>query len=140
MSLKRILVVDDEPAIRLWLTKALTLNGYAVETAGSGVEADSLVRSRHYDAIVCDIKMPNGDGRSLYRALLERDPSLARRTIFITGDTVNPTTSQFLSSHHCPSLAKPFAIQELVAAVEAVITAARATPCSSFGIGAEPGS
>ena len=136
MSLGQILVVDDEPAIRLWLSKALTLKGYEVEAAGSGVEAEALIRTGHYDVIVCDIKMPHGDGRSLYRALLERDPARARRMIFITGDTVNPATSQFLASHQGHALAKPFAIGELVAAVEAVMMAARVAALPSLGIDA----
>ncbi len=116
----QILVVDDEEAIRSWLSKSLTARGYEVDVAGTGADAQALLTARRYDAIVCDIKMPNGDGQHLYHAVLQRDPTLARRMIFITGDTVNPATKNFLMSHGGHALAKPFSIDELTSALEAV--------------------
>jgi two-component system NtrC family sensor kinase len=57
--------------------------------------------------------MPNMDGRELYQELERRDPLLASRTIFITGDTVSPDTRTFLQQVNNPVLAKPFRVRDV---------------------------
>jgi two-component system NtrC family sensor kinase len=115
-----VLVVDDEQAIRTWLHKSLVARGYEVELAATGAEADALLGAHRYDAIVCDIRMP-GNGQQLYLALSQRDPTLARRMIFITGDVVNPATEQFFDTRGGYALSKPFTIEQLVAVLEKVM-------------------
>ena len=68
---------------------------------------------RAYDLIVSDVRMPDGDGQELYRGVGERAPALARRFIFITGDTVSPETRSFLQEVSNPCLAKPFRVREV---------------------------
>ena len=58
----RILVIDDEPAIRRILREILEHEQYQVDDAASAVEALPLVKENEYDAILCDIKMPQMDG------------------------------------------------------------------------------
>jgi CheY-like chemotaxis protein len=84
----RILVVDDEPEILAIVEEILRRDGHAVELAAGGCEALRLLEARAYDLIVSDLRMPDGDGRELRRALADRHPDLARRMLFLTGDTL----------------------------------------------------
>ena len=60
----KILVVDDERAIRNSLKEILTDEGYEVDTAEDGAAALALAEREHYNIIFCDIKMPGMDGRT----------------------------------------------------------------------------
>jgi CheY-like chemotaxis protein len=121
VSSRRFLVVDDEESIRLLLHDILRLDNHQVVIAKSGIEAAELVGREAFDVIITDLKMPGMDGASFYRQLLERDPVLAGRIIFITGDTVSPDTRAFLQRVTNPVLAKPFKIGPLRDAIEAVL-------------------
>jgi two-component system NtrC family sensor kinase len=116
-----VLVVDDEESIRLLLHDILRLDDHSVEVARSGLEAFELVRDRRFDVIITDMKMPGMDGASFYREVRVRDPELARRIVFITGDTVSPDTRAFLQSVANPVLSKPFKIGPLRDAIESVL-------------------
>lgn len=117
----RVLVVDDEESIRVLLEDILSLDSHRVSTACSGAEALSLLDGERFDIIVTDLKMPGMDGASFYGTVRQRDPELARRVIFITGDTVNPETKSFLQGVTNPVLSKPFRIGLLRDAFEAVL-------------------
>ena len=108
-----ILVVDDEESIQRLLGSILQMDGHRVDTAHNGLEALERIARSHYDVVITDIKMPDMDGRELHRRLLELDRELARRTIFITGDTVSPETHSFLQEVRNPCLAKPFRVREV---------------------------
>jgi two-component system NtrC family sensor kinase len=108
-----ILVVDDEQSIQRLLGSILEMDGHRVDTARNGTEALERIARRSYDMVITDIKMPDMGGPDLYRRLLETDPSLAERTVFITGDTVSPETRTFLESVKNPCLAKPFRVREV---------------------------
>jgi CheY-like chemotaxis protein len=118
-----ILIVDDEPPIRALLKEVLSLDGHEVDTASTAVEAlDNLAR-RSYDAVISDVRMPGMDGREFYQATLERDAALARRVIFISGDTVSRETRAFIEAADVPFLAKPFTVRDVREVVSAVIAA-----------------
>jgi two-component system NtrC family sensor kinase len=110
---QRILVVDDEPAIRDLLAKALGTEGHAVDLAESGAEAWHKVQSQTYGCILLDLKMPGMSGQQLYYRMAESDQELARRVIFMTGDTANPDTRDFMSATGNPAVSKPFNVEEL---------------------------
>ena len=118
---RRVLVVDDEESIRLLLYDILRLDDHSVEVARSGIEALDRVRSQDFDVIITDMKMPGMDGASFYREVRERDPGLARRIVFITGDTVSADTRAFLQRVANPVLAKPFKIGPLRDAIEGIL-------------------
>ena len=61
----RILVVDDERAIRNSLKEILGDEGYEVDTAEDGVQAEEMIDKEHYDVVFCDIKMPGKDGEEV---------------------------------------------------------------------------
>lgn len=71
-SPNRILVVDDEPAIRALVAKIVQRAGYPVDTARDGAEAIEMLDRTHYAVIVLDLMMPNIDGYGLIRHLKQR--------------------------------------------------------------------
>jgi signal transduction histidine kinase len=120
---QRVLVVDDEESIRALLHDILVLDRHDVSLASSGLEAQELVEQASFDIIITDMKMPGMDGASFYRSVRAKDPALARRMIFITGDTVSPDTRAFLQRVSNPVLSKPFKIGPLRDAIESILTA-----------------
>ena len=65
----RVLVVDDDPAVRESLRRSLAFNGYQVELADDGEQALRMVGATHPDAVVLDVMMPRLDGLATCRAL-----------------------------------------------------------------------
>ena len=110
---RSILVVDDEESIQRLLGSILQMDGHNVDTARNGLDALECISRHEYDLVITDIKMPDMDGRELYRQLRELNPDLAHRTIFITGDTVSRDTRDFLQKVRNPCLAKPFRVREV---------------------------
>jgi len=118
----RILLVDDEAVIRDMLARTLSRSGHMVETARNGRVALRMLTQEHYDCIVSDVRMPDMDGAALHRAIRERDSEQAGRFIFITGDTVNPGTREYLEQVDNPRLAKPFSSGELLQELERILS------------------
>lgn len=118
---RRILIVDDEESIRLLLHDILRMDQHEVQIARSGIEAAEILEKETFDVIITDYKMPGMDGASFYRHVRQKDPELARRIIFITGDTVSPETRAFLQRVDNTVLSKPFKIGPLRDAIEALL-------------------
>lgn len=118
----RLLVVDDEPEIAELIGEMLGGAGYEVMTAESGAVALAMLAEARFDAIVSDLHMPDIDGAQLWREVKAQHPALARRMLFVTGDTLSPIARQFLSEARCDSLNKPFSKQELLARITALLT------------------
>jgi CheY-like chemotaxis protein len=108
------LVVEDEAALGAAVAEALGDAGFVVDRASDGVEALERVRSRTYDLIICDLKMPRLDGTQFYRELEVINPSLARRILFVTGDVAGTEAERFLEETGCQWLAKPFRLKDLL--------------------------
>jgi len=117
----RVLVVDDETEIADLMRAFLESAGYEVATAESGAVALALLQEAQFDLIVSDLRMPDMDGAALWRAVGERSPALARRMVFVTGDTLSAAARGFLDKTRCPGLDKPFTKPELLAAVRQVL-------------------
>jgi len=116
---KRILVVEDDVAIRQLFTEVLSSDGHSVETVDSGVAALQSLGKYEYDLIFSDIKMPKLNGMDFYKDLKSRGRGMEQRVVFVTGDLINPETRQFLESTGCSWLGKPFditAIKRIAAA------------------------
>jgi PAS domain S-box-containing protein len=110
----RVLVVDDEIELSALMRDMLEAAGYDVATAESGMVALELLATARFDAIVSDLRMPDMDGASLWRAVAKSHPSLARNMLFVTGDTLSPDAREFLRSSRCPALDKPFSKSDLL--------------------------
>lgn len=112
---RRAIVVDDEAEIAVLLAEALRQVGYVCDVATGGREAQAMIAANAggYDAIVCDLRMPDIDGPRLYRWLADHHPALAERTLFVTGDALGSTAGRFLAESQRPVLEKPFALADV---------------------------
>ena len=115
----RILIVDDEEAVRTAVRRALVLAGYDVEMASNGEEALSLLAERAPDAIVLDVLMPGVDGIEVctrLRAAGDHTPVLMLTARDAVGDRVAG-----LDAGADDYMVKPFALQELQARLRALL-------------------
>jgi two-component system response regulator MprA len=115
----KILVVDDEPAVRTALQRALSLEHYEVELAGDGAEALDRLADSPPDAIVLDVAMPRMDGLELCRRLRaagDRTPVLMLTARDAVDDRV-----EGLDAGADDYLVKPFALRELRARLRALL-------------------
>jgi CheY-like chemotaxis protein len=109
----RILVADDESSVRESMQLFLRSLGHKVDVASSGMEAVSRLESHQYDAILLDLRMPDVAGDVVYRKLLARDPQLATRVIFVTGDAHSGTLGDFVAMSGRPYISKPFVLEDV---------------------------
>src|SRR5688572_29038903 len=115
----RILVVDDERGVRDALERALELDGHDVEQANDGYEALAAIASAPPDAVVLDVLMPELDGLQVCRRLRadgDRTPILMLTARDAIGDRVSG-----LDAGADDYLVKPFALEELLARVRALL-------------------
>jgi two-component system NtrC family sensor kinase len=119
-----VLVVDDEAPVRDMLREILREAGHSVATAASGREALVRLELAPFDVILTDIRMPDLDGRDLYREIEVRWPERAARVIFLTGDTLSTTSRNIAAESGCPVMEKPFLPSEVRRMVAEVATRA----------------
>ncbi len=119
---RRALVVDDEREIADLLAEILGTFGFRVDIVGDGVAALEQVAAHAYDVVLTDLKMPRLDGPGLYRELQRRHPALARRVVFITGDTLG-SMAEFLETLPNATVAKPFDQAAVQRALRRALTA-----------------
>jgi cyclic di-GMP phosphodiesterase len=112
----RILVVDDEQAIRDVLTEGLTDSGYACETASDGVEALDKVRGDSFALVVSDIDMPQMDGVQLLQEIKKLKPDT--EIVMLTGVVDVETAIQSMRLGASDYLTKPFNLAEVRITVE----------------------
>ena len=115
----QILVVDDEPAVRDSLERALRLEGYEVELAADGAEALGSSAKDGADAVVLDLMMPRVDGLEVcrrMRAAGDRTPVL----VLTARDAVSDRVAG-LDAGADDYLVKPFALDELLARLRALL-------------------
>lgn len=117
----RVLVVDDEPELSELMREMLESAGYDVATAESGAVALEMLELARFDAIVCDLRMPDMDGATLWRQVAASHPELDRRLLFVTGDTLSADARGFLKGTGCDSLDKPFSKTDLLTKLAALL-------------------
>ncbi len=115
----KILIVEDSARLRETLQRALERLGHAVDSASDGAEGDAMARHTQYDVAVLDRMMPGGDGLEVLRGWRKSGiemPVLLLTALGEVGDRV-----QGLQSGADDYLAKPFALPELIARLEALV-------------------
>jgi PAS domain S-box-containing protein len=117
----RVLIVEDEPTVARLIADVLRDEGMLVETLFDGREALAVAAQRSFDLVICDLKMPGLDGRSLYEALARMGSPLCGRFIFVTGDALAVPVLDFLERNRLPYVHKPFRVEELTQAVHSVL-------------------
>ena len=121
----RVLVVDDEPAVRGTVERMLG-RAHEVVTAASGVAGrEILERDQSFDVILCDLMMPEMTGMELHGWLVEHHPALAGRVVFITGGIFTPRAAEYLASVSNFQVHKPFDAANLTRLVAELVVAAK---------------
>ncbi|MDY6996197.1 MAG: response regulator transcription factor [Actinomycetota bacterium] len=115
----RILVVDDDRAVRESLRRSLSFNGYSVELAQDGREALDLIASDRPDAVVLDVMMPRVDGLEVCRQLRSTGDDLPI-LVLTARDSVSERVAG-LDAGADDYLPKPFALEELLARMRALL-------------------
>ncbi len=114
-----ILIVDDEPDLRRLFTRVLRDAGYETLEADDGVNALKLLEEREVSLVLLDSSMPRLDGPGVLRALRARDATRTLPVILVTGQADLEDRVRGLEAGADDYLAKPVALDELVARVEA---------------------
>lgn len=115
----KILVVDDEDALRTVLSAELSGEGYDVGTAADGVEAVAMLQKARYHLVLLDIKMPNMNGFEVLKVIKDKHPGT--KVIMLTGfaDLKNAIESKKLGAEDFVS--KPYDLVDLLTTIERVM-------------------
>ena len=119
----RILVADDDPAVREALRRSLTFNGYQVDVAADGAEALAAIEAAVPDALVLDLNMPKVDGLEACRRLRASGSDLP--VLMLTARDEVRDRVMGLDAGADDYLPKPFALEELLARLRALLRRTR---------------
>jgi two-component system, OmpR family, KDP operon response regulator KdpE len=117
MNPLRILVVDDEPAIRRYLKTSLSVQGYTVIEAGDGSSALATLKREPADVLVLDLGLPGMDGFEVIRTLREAGSTLPIIVLSVRADEEGKVRALDLGADDY--VTKPFGIDELLARIRA---------------------
>jgi CheY-like chemotaxis protein len=119
----RILVLDDEPSMRLFLEKALDLLGYEPDVSAQGIDAIQRATDGDHAAFLFDHQMAGMSGVAACEAILAARPDLAGRFVLMSGDLLQPDLEALAARHAITLLAKPFDLDTLDGAIRAAMDA-----------------
>jgi two-component system, NtrC family, nitrogen regulation response regulator NtrX len=121
-ELKALLLVDDDKQLASALQWILADENFLVDLAFDGDEALLKVKAHAYDAVVCDLKLPNLQGDQFYLQARDLRPDLSDRFIFVTGYATDPQVRHFLIENEVKFLVKPFPIAGLISCVRELLS------------------
>src|SRR5260370_5550911 len=124
-----LLIVDDEPNILTTLRRALELEGYTVEVAGSGRIALEKARATHFDGVLLDIAMPEMNGLAVLQALRELDSELP--VIMMSGNATLATAVEATRLGARDFLEKPLTTDKVLITVQNALKLARLEPAAA---------
>jgi CheY-like chemotaxis protein len=112
--MRRVLIVDDEPAIGKTISLMLTPENEAVPVIGARQALEKIEAGERFDAILCDLMMPEMSGMDFHARLAASAPDLLPRIVFLTGGAFTARARDFLAHvpNHC--LEKPFDPNDLL--------------------------
>ncbi len=112
----KILVIEDEPTMRLGMSHFLSSSGYQVESCQDGEEGLSLIKNSSFDLVLSDLRLPKLDGLSILQHTNRISPGTG--VIIITAYAEIKTAVQAIKDGAFDYLAKPFSNEELLIAIE----------------------
>lgn len=117
----KFLIVEDDHYLREAIVDILVLYGVNVTEASSGNEAISIIQQKKFDVIISDLRMPNGDGKKLFRAIQDLYLNMQRPILIACSgyNDMNKEEAEAFSIFRV--LTKPFSINELLIALEEVL-------------------
>jgi len=120
--MSRILVIDDEPALRQILSNLLGSVGHEVVTASDGEEGLALALAEDWDMVLSDISMPHRNGIDLLAEVARQKPHVHR--VLLTAHTIEEFIGQLMENELSCVLTKsvPFPVQEVLETVEALLS------------------
>ena len=121
MGRARILVIDDERAVRDLISDALKIEGHDVLTANDGKEGLDLISQHRFDLVFCDLRMPEMDGQALYEEVQRYHPQVLKRIVFVTAQANSADYGPFLRETGIPVIEKPFTLSQLRQAVTKMV-------------------
>jgi len=125
----RVLMIDDEVALAEMICEYLNMTGHRAQFCSNTEEALVLMEQAEFDLVISDFRMPGLTGEQLFEQTLQRDPDLASRMVFMTGDIIGADARRFFSTHDVPCLVKPCALPTIERFINARLELlARATP------------
>jgi DNA-binding NtrC family response regulator len=113
-----VLLVDDEPLMRLSMVDALGEVGCDVHAVATGTEGLEAVREKTYDLVITDLRLPGTDGLTVLKAVKEKAPET--EVVVITGHGSVETAVGAMKLGACDYVTKPFQMEELLLIVERV--------------------
>jgi len=119
MAARRVLVVEDDPAIRRGIVDALRFDGYEVLEAGARMEGQRLAERVPCDLLLLDLVLPDGDGLDLLRAVRKGRPTLPVIILTARGQEEDRVNGLKLGADDY--VVKPFSVRELMLRVRAVL-------------------
>jgi DNA-binding response OmpR family regulator len=123
---KRVLICDDDALLVELVRYRLTASGYAVDSAGDGVEGERLLRENGYDAVVLDAMMPAVDGYELLRRIRETPGTRRTPVIMLSARRREEDIVAALKLGANDYVVKPFIPEELVARLARLVDGAAA--------------
>lgn len=115
----RILVVEDDEAMREFLAQALTRSGHEVHASPDGETAQKELHRQPFDVLMSDIEMPGMDGVELARRAIENHPHI--KVMFVTGYAATAMQATDILAKDAKVLAKPFYLSELMKQVARIL-------------------
>lgn len=116
---ENVLVVEDDPTLRLGLTKTLRSAGYSVETAKTGTEGLARARAESFDLVLLDVMLPERNGFEVCEELREVDDDLPIIMLTAKGEEEDKVRGLKLGADDY--VTKPFGVSELLARVDAAL-------------------
>jgi PAS domain S-box-containing protein len=118
---RRVLVIDDEPALASMIRRVLAKDCDVEVTIDAREGLSRLVDGADFDVVLCDLMMPDMTGMDLHAEVARRRPGMERKFVFMTGGAFTPRAAEFLAQVKNRRLEKPFetaALKAIVAAEE----------------------
>jgi DNA-binding NtrC family response regulator len=122
-SVRRALIVDDEPTIRTALARYLRRRGWHADEVEDGRAALGKLQGsamEGYEIVISDLRMPHYSGDQLHDWLAEHRPDLFDRLILTTGDLASPAHGEFIARTPRPVIEKPFELAVLGQLIDTV--------------------
>ena len=116
-------MIDDEPSVLEFLVGVLSDEGHIVDTASNGAAALEKLRTREYDLVLLDVKLPGMSGGEVYHAIERMSRCLVGKVVLITGDIDGSDTRTFLARTGAKYLTKPFDTSALKQVIHSVMQA-----------------
>ena len=119
---RKILVLEDEPAVQTLILKQLTSQGFQVTVAGDGLDGLMKLEAVRPDLIICDVMMPNLDGMEFVKAIKTHSDTQKIPVIFLTAKTDPRSMIDGINVGARFYVTKPFQIDDLLAKVQKALS------------------